>query len=161
MIKKRLTSKYMMGYTESLKTVNTAFTPRQSVFFMPMARTRAENNQYQPKHLFTAFSESAPLSYLTAKILKKVNNMTNTLIQKIHNQYNYIYSLLDDAKEYQEEEKCFEILFAMDTAIATLPARNEEDKQIKYKFMLDKILSSGDDCSFSDDVVNTIKSLME
>ena len=77
MVKKLLTRDSLRCYNEILKTVNTAFTPRKSVFFMPMARTRAENNQYQPKHLFTAFSESAPLSYLTVKILRKVNNMTN------------------------------------------------------------------------------------
>lgn len=58
------------NYAESLKTVTTAFTPRQSVFFMPMAWTRAGNTQYRPEQLVTAFSESTPLSFLVA-ILKK------------------------------------------------------------------------------------------
>lgn len=39
------------NYAESLKTTLPAFTPRQSVFFMPMAWMRAENIQYQRKTL--------------------------------------------------------------------------------------------------------------
>lgn len=51
---------------------------------MPMAWMRAENNQYQPKHLITAFSESMPLLILNGKILKKVIRMKNQLIFKSH-----------------------------------------------------------------------------
>mgnify|MGYP002520936641 CR=1 FL=1 len=78
-----LTFDFNSGYTGSLKTVITAFAPRQRVFFMPMAWMRAENNQYQPKHLITAFSESTPLSFLTA-FLKKVIKMTHQLTFKNH-----------------------------------------------------------------------------
>ncbi len=74
-----LTTNPIYDYDESLKTVITAFTPRQRVFFMPMAWTRAENNQYQPKHLITAFSESMPLLILNGKFLKKVIKMINAI----------------------------------------------------------------------------------
>ena len=71
------------GYAESLKLVIPAFAPvRYAIFlYLPMARTRAENNQYQPS-LYYSFSESSPLSYL-AVLSKKVIQMTNTIIQKI------------------------------------------------------------------------------
>ena len=62
--KKYLTTRTLLGYSESLKTVNTAFTPRQSVFFISMLRgMRVGNIQYRPKHLFTAFSESPTCSF--------------------------------------------------------------------------------------------------
>lgn len=51
-------------YPESLKTTNTVSTPRQRVFFMPMAWMRAGNTQYRPEHLLVAFSESMPLLIL-------------------------------------------------------------------------------------------------
>ena len=66
-------------YTGSLKTTNTAFTPRQRVFFMPMAWMRAGNTQYQPKHLLVAFSESTPLLILNGDLLRKTNKMTNAI----------------------------------------------------------------------------------
>ena len=37
------------NYAESLKTAKAAFTPRQSVFFMPMAWMRVGNIQYRPE----------------------------------------------------------------------------------------------------------------
>lgn len=80
-IKKELTNESDGIYTEGLKTVIPAFTPRQSVFFMPMARMRAENNQYQPS-LYYSFSESLPLLILRA-FSKKVIQMTNTIKQTI------------------------------------------------------------------------------
>ena len=65
-------------YTGSLKTITPAFTPRQRVFFMPMAWMRAENNRYQPKHCVIAFSESTPLLILRA-FLRKITQMTNII----------------------------------------------------------------------------------
>ena len=78
-----LTFELNSGYAESLKLVIPAFAPvRYAIFlYLPMARTRAENNQYQPS-LYYSFSESSPLSYL-AVLSKKVIQMTNTIIQKI------------------------------------------------------------------------------
>ena len=71
-----LTTDSRYGYTESLKTAITAFTPRQSVFFMPfLAWTRAENIQYQPKLLIAAFSESTPLLILNGEFLRKAIKM--------------------------------------------------------------------------------------
>lgn len=80
-----LTSDEDFSYTESLKLVIPAFSPvRFAIFlYLPMARTRAENNQYQPS-LYYSFSESSPLSYL-AGLSKKVKQMTNTTIQNLLN----------------------------------------------------------------------------
>lgn len=74
-----LTTMFNPSYTESLKTEHTAFTPRQRVFFMPMAWMRAENTQYQPKPLCSAFSESTPLLILNGDLLKKEHKMTNAI----------------------------------------------------------------------------------
>lgn len=140
MQKKFLTSESLRCYAESLKTVNTAFTPRQSVFFMPMARTRAENNQYQPKHLFTAFSESAPLSYLTAKILKKVNKMTNTVISALWQSYQALKSIktVDDRVHSEEAvDAVFYAMEAVETAISKCTAETPEDKAIKISLLKD------------------------
>lgn len=82
-MKKELTNTSKGRYSESLKTAITAFAPRQSVFFMPMAWMRAENNQYQPKLLIAAFSESTPLLILNGDFLKKAIKMTNTIIEQI------------------------------------------------------------------------------
>lgn len=88
-----LTNESGMFYTESLKTVIPAFAPvRFAIFlYLPMARTRAENNQYQPS-LYYSFSESLPLSYLVA-LSKKVIQMTNTIIEKI-SEVRYILDAL-------------------------------------------------------------------
>lgn len=74
-----LTTESRCEYTGSLKTEHTAFTPRQRVFFMPMAWMRAENTQYQPKPLCSAFSESTPLLILNGDLLKKEHKMTNAI----------------------------------------------------------------------------------
>ena len=74
-----LTLQSIMKYTESLKTTYAAFTPRQSVFFMPfMAWMRAGNIQYRPKHSYVAFSESTPLLILNGEILRK-HTMINAI----------------------------------------------------------------------------------
>ena len=75
-----LTLQSRYSYTGSLKTITPAFTPRQRVFFMPfLAWTRAENNQYQPKHCVIAFSESTPLLILNGEFLRKITQMTNAI----------------------------------------------------------------------------------
>lgn len=75
-----LTSDSRYGYTESLKTTNTAFnTPSACIFYAPMAWMRVGNTQYRPKHLLVAFSESAPLLILNGDFLRKTNKMTNAI----------------------------------------------------------------------------------
>lgn len=112
-----LTTESRYDYDESLKTITPAFTPRQSVFFMPMAWTRAENIQYQPKHVLFAFSESTPLSFLTA-LLRKITQMKNqivafkgqnlSIINQNHQQY---FSSQDVAKAlgYSRSDKITQI----------------------------------------------------
>lgn len=168
-LKKCLTSDFLRCYAESLKTVNTAFTPRQSVFFMPMARTRAENNQYQPKHLFTAFSESAPLSYLTAKILKKVNKMTNIIKQTtettIQSLYRYYCEMRDTWYKgnytIEQENVYYDVFSALDDAIMKLPAQCEADRQIKYKHIKNMLTMDGTQAVTGVDkyVLDTVNSL--
>lgn len=71
-----LTSESRYRYTESLKTEHTAFnTPSACIFYAPLAWMRAENNQYQPKPLCSAFSESTPLLILNGDLLKKEHKM--------------------------------------------------------------------------------------
>lgn len=169
MLKKFLTSDSFRCYAESLKTANMAFTPRQSVFFMPMARTRAENNQYQPKHLLAAFSESAPLSYLTAKILKKANIMTNTIKKTtettIQSLYRYYCEMRDTWYKgnynIKQENIYGAVFYALDDAIMKLPAQNEADRQIKYKHIKNMLTMDGtQDVSGVDKyVLETINSL--
>lgn len=112
-IKKRLTNESGLKYTESLKTVSTAFTPRQRVFFMPMAWTRAENKQYQPEHLLTAFSESTPLLILRA-FLKKVSTMTKyqiaeEAINQIFKTRNALQILLENSFNLGIQKECEQI----------------------------------------------------
>ena len=86
MRKSMLTTELKTGYAESLKTSSAAFAPRQSVFFIPIILwgMRAENNQYQPKPSELAFSES-PANSFFGGLLKKVQKMTNTIIQNLIN----------------------------------------------------------------------------
>lgn len=85
-MKKYLTDESGMFYVESLKNFNTAFAPvRYAIFlYLPIWRMRAENNQYQPKLLLKAFSESAT-SQICVALLRKFNKMTNTIIQNLIN----------------------------------------------------------------------------
>lgn len=83
-IKNILTNESDGLYTESLKTVKAAFAPVSiSDFFVSFWGMRAENIQYQPEHSLTAFSES-PASSFFGGLLRKVKDMTNTIIKKIH-----------------------------------------------------------------------------
>lgn len=95
------------GYAESLKLVIPAFAPvRYAIFlYLPMARTRAENNQYQPS-LYYSFSESSPLSYL-AVLSKKVIQMTNTIIQKISEIRYILDAVYANTDSQQLAMRCF------------------------------------------------------
>ena len=97
------------GYTESLKLVIPAFAPvRFAIFlYLPMARTRAENNQYQPS-LYYSFSESSPLSYL-AVLSKKVIQMTNTIIQKISEIRYILDAVYANTDSQQLAMRCFAV----------------------------------------------------
>lgn len=99
LLEKTLTNTNILQYTEGLKTFNTAFTPRQRVFFVPMAWMRAENNQYQPELLLKAFSESAPLLILNGVFLRKFNKMTNAISVYNFNQ-NQIRTTAVDGNPY-------------------------------------------------------------
>lgn len=66
------------NYAESLKTAKAAFTPRQSVFFMPMAWMRVGNIQYRPEPSLAAFSESTPLFCGILRRLKKMTTLSDT-----------------------------------------------------------------------------------
>ena len=108
-IKKVLTNESDGLYTESLKTANTAFTPRQSVFFMPFLwGMRAENNQYQPKPLLAAFSES-PANSFFGGLLKKASKMTNTTIQKIHELRIILEELYENTECSYIATRCSEV----------------------------------------------------
>ena len=127
------------NYAESLKTVTTAFTPRQSVFFMPMAWTRAGNTQYRPEQLVTAFSESTPLSFLVA-ILKKVTKMTilsdtygvYTNLRQIFNSYNP--ENYDKDTEEVNTAMCG-ALCELEIAMAYLPIEDKADRKLKLKLL--------------------------
>lgn len=94
-IKKYLTTRTNFGYSESLKTVKSAFTPRQSVFFISTLRgMRVGNIQYRPEHNLTAFSESPTCSFFRW-LLKKVKKMKENL-QNIIEQLNQPIKDLDD-----------------------------------------------------------------
>lgn len=134
-----LTSAIMGCYGGGLKTSLPAFAPRQSVFFMPMAWTRAENIQYQPKHCKLAFSESTPLSFLTA-LLKKVYNMTS--LSNIYQTYKDLHAQLKAAQNNghsKVSEAICEAIVALDTAIAYLPIESAEDKKIKIQALKDRL----------------------
>lgn len=104
-----LTFELNSGYAESLKLVIPAFAPvRFAIFlYLPMARTRAENNQYQPS-LYYSFSESSPLSYL-AVLSKKVIQMTNTIIQKISEIRYILDAVYANTDSQQLAMRCFAV----------------------------------------------------
>lgn len=135
----RLTFNLRRNYAESLKTVTTAFTPRQSVFFMPMAWMRVGNIQYRPEQLVTAFSESTPLSFLAA-LLKKVTKMTTlsevygvyTNLRQIFNSYN------PENYDKDTEEANTALCSAMnelEAAMAYIPMEDKSDRKLKLKLL--------------------------
>lgn len=129
---------------ESLKFVTTAFTPRQSVFFMPMAWMIAENISNIGRVIVTAFSESTPLSFLVA-ILKKVTNMT--YLQDVYGCYTKLHQIFKSLNEKDFNRDIDEatglILSAIDNlegCMAYLPITDKQDRNIK-KTILKKIIT--------------------
>ena len=147
-----LTLRSGMFYAESLKTTNTAFTPRQCVFFMPMAWMRAGNIQYRPKHLLVAFSESTPLLILNGDFLRKTNKMTNTIInttestlQSLYRYYSEIKSTWYKGNYTIEQEDVYCTVFnALEDALVKLPPQCLEDRKIKYEMIKDVLTNDGD-----------------
>lgn len=138
-------------YAESLKTVIPAFTPRQSVFFMPMAWTRAENNQYQPKLCIAAFSESTPLSFLVA-LLKKAIQMTT--LSDTYDAYVKLRQILkdhnnDDSPFNSDTDKAMcavcEATNSLETAIAYFPLEEKSDRKIKLTILKKTITEIAED----------------
>lgn len=130
-----LTNNLTRNYAESLKTANTGFTPRQSVFFM--AWMRAGNIQYRPKLLFAAFSESTPLF---CGITKKANKMTTlsevygvyTNLRQIFNSYN------PENCDKDTEEANTALSGAMcelETAMAYIKIEDRSDRKLKLKLL--------------------------
>lgn len=133
----RLTFNLRRNYTESLKTEHTAFTPRQSVFFMPMAWMRVGNIQYRPEPLCSAFSESTPLF---CGITKKEHKMTTlsevygvyTNLRQIFNSYN------PENYDKDTEEANTALCSAMnelEAAMAYIPMEDKSDRKLKLKLL--------------------------
>lgn len=135
------------NYTESLKTVTTAFTPRQSVFFMPMAWMRVGNIQYRPEQLVTAFSESTPLF---CGITKKVTKMTT--LSETYDAYvklrqilkNYTSSSYDMETDEGLSAVCA-ALNSLETAIAYIPMEDKSDRKIKLEILKKTITDIAED----------------
>ncbi len=148
-MKKVLTIQKMAEYTESLKLVIPAFAPvRYAIFlYLPMARTRAENNQYQPS-LYYSFSESSPLSYL-AVLSKKVIQMTNTIINTTESTLQSLYRYYSEmAKTWYkgnytiDQETIYgEVFNTLENALIKLPIQGPEDRKIKLALLQDIIKS--------------------
>lgn len=149
-----LTNEHAGRYGESLKTVKAAFTPRQSVFFMPMAWTRAENNQYQPKLSLTAFSESTPLSFSTA-ISKKVKDMisaTQSTLQQLYGFYQSMRNNWYEGKYNLEQENAYLAVYsALEEALLKLPIQTEADRKVKLQYLKNVIGVSIEDANFKYD----------
>lgn len=125
------------NYAESLKTAKAAFTPRQSVFFMPMAWMRAGNTQYRPKPSLAAFSESTPLFCGILRRLKKMTTLSEvygvyTNLRRIFNSYNP--ENYDKDTEEVNTAMCG-ALCELETAMAYLPIEDKADRKLKLKLL--------------------------
>lgn len=128
------------NYAESLKTKHTAFTPRQSVFFMPMAWMRAGNIQYRPEPLCSAFSESTPLLILNGDFLKKEHKMT--ILSDTYDVYNDLRQIFNSYNPENYDKDTEEVNTAMcgalcelETAMAYLPIEDKADRKLKLKLL--------------------------
>lgn len=153
-----LTNEHAGRYGESLKTVKAAFTPRQSVFFMPMAWTRAENNQYQPKLSLTAFSESTPLSFLTAlskkvkDMISAINTTTQSTLQQLYGFYQSMRNNWYEGKYNLEQENAYLAVYsALEEALLKLPIQTEADRKVKLQYLKNVIGVSIEDANFKYD----------
>lgn len=144
-----LTNNLNGNYAESLKTAKAAFTPRQSVFFMPMAWTRVGNIQYRPEPSLAAFSESTPLSFLAA-LLKQVTKMTTlsdtygAYVQLRQILKNYASSSYDMETDEGLSAVCA-ALNSLETAIAYIPMEDKSDRKIKLEILKKTITDIAED----------------
>lgn len=152
-----LTNEHAGRYGESLKTVTPAFTPRQSVFFMPMARMRAENNQYQPSLCYN-FSESAPLSFLTAiskmvtQMISAINTTTQSTLQQLYGFYQSMRNNWYEGKYNLEQENAYLAVYsALEEALLKLPIQTEADRKVKLQYLKNVIGVSIEDANFKYD----------
>lgn len=127
------------NYAESLKTAITAFTPRQSVFFMPMAWTRAENNQYQPKLLIAAFSESTPLSFLVALLKKAIKMTTLSEVYGVYTNLRQIFNSYNPENYDEDTEEANTALCGamneLEAAMAYIKIEDRSDRKLKLKLL--------------------------
>lgn len=133
------------NYAESLKTEHTAFTPRQSVFFMPMAWMRVGNIQYRPEPLCSAFSESTPLF---CGITKKEHKMTT--LSDTYDAYVKLRQILNNINQKPDEaERAADAVCAamcsLETACAYIPMTEKEDRRIKFALLKSNLTAHTED----------------
>lgn len=125
------------NYAESLKTAKAAFTPRQSVFFMPMAWMRVGNIQYRPEPSLAAFSESTPLFCGILRRLKKMTTLSEvygvyTNLRQIFNSYN------PENYDKDTDEANTALCGAMnelEAAMAYIKIEGRSDRKLKLKLL--------------------------
>lgn len=124
-------------YAESLKTAKAAFTPRQSVFFMPMAWMRVGNTQYRPEPSLAAFSESTPLFCGILRRLKKMTTLSEvygvyTNLRQIFNSYNP--ENYDEDTEEANTALCG-TMNELEAAMAYIKIEDRSDRKLKLKLL--------------------------
>lgn len=135
-------------YAESLKTAKAAFTPRQSVFFMPMAWMRVGNTQYRPEPSLAAFSESTPLFCGILRRLKKMTTLSDVYgvcinLRQILNRIieNPEYTAADD----DAEDAICTAINSLASAMAYLPLEDISDRKIKIQILKKTITEAAED----------------
>ncbi len=148
-----LTLRSGMFYAESLKLVNAAFAPVRfaNFLYLPDGRMIAENISNIGRAFVNSFSESA--HFLNLKGLsKKVNEMTNTIInttestlQSLYRYYSEIKSTWYKGNYTIEQEDVYCTVFnALEDALVKLPPQCLEDRKIKYEMIKDVLTNDGD-----------------
>ena len=133
------------NYAESLKTTLPAFTPRQSVFFMPMAWMRVGNIQYRPEPSLAAFSESTPLFCGILRRLKKMTTLSDT-----YDAYVKLRQILNNINQKPDEaERAADAVCAamcsLETACAYIPMKEKEDRRIKFALLKSNLTAHTED----------------
>lgn len=127
------------NYAESLKTKLPAFTPRQSVFFMPMAWMRAENIQYQPKLCNVAFSESTPLSFLAALLRKTIQMTTLSEVYGVYTNLRQNFNSYNPENYDKDTEEANTALCGamneLEAAMAYIKIEGRSDRKLKLKLL--------------------------
>lgn len=144
-MKKELTNTSKGRYAESLKLVNAAFAPvRFAIFlYLPNGRMIAENISNIGRAFVNSFSESARHSTLSG-ILKKVNEMTNTIESTLQSLYRY-YSEMKSTwykGDYTmgQEDVYYSVFLALQDALIKLPIQTPEDRKIKLAMLKNMVL---------------------